>query len=1098
MILEVFAISMTYLIFSMPFAFATEINMIYGVSSDTVQLNPGDIATKSISLNGNDVSVSLGGDNIEKVQVYKCTDKNPKECIDAGDYDSSSGDFLKTYPFSDISSDDVANILMLVKTRVGGAVGWIGFWEEVMKTGSVLFKVNRELDRVNLYTNSIGRFSFIRDFVRINEIVPFRSDITERAVFADSNKLYIIKGDEAEMDSASFRTSESYASAVETIDADFWVVFSENDNGVYNPITLHNVTDYHCGFGPGYDSPGEKCEGSIGENSVNCCLDCGCGVESDYCDIGKGCKDLDSITLSISGNTGITNCKVDNEIELSVIIDNEPSGINLDSVMYRLNQTTLPTTCAKVREVYKCNITLFADPDCDSGTFTIGPNSLVMDTNFPDGADTVYKTLEGNFDDITVVSWFPADGECQRDLGENEQNSCYDCDCVTGYCDYNVSDHTQAECRLDPIDSDLVIIEANPLSFYKGTSTEIVNLLINIQNKPKTMSVVSTTCSTECTADRTPCISTCTLTCSGLPSSDTNIYNATCSLRFQVLEYNSSKVYTLNPDIAVNISYMDGTHGALLKRLEASAPGISIGLMQCGNRICDEPWETSNNCCYDCGCDDGYYCSTQDLGGFTPGDSCELKSQIRLIIEEYDKKDFEDTTIHHKSKMTVMVEKPPEGFIFTSSTCEFDDDVPCTVECEEIGDVRFACNLTLPTVDYNTSQLFDRPNGIVRFPPGNLSFWIRFNNGDKTVGGTLRADLPLFTIKPIPHCGDGKCENDVGESAGTCCLDCGCPGEQFCYNGAKENGECISSDSMLLNMYIPNPIECSVNLKKQCVSTQSFEVSALIQNPPAGFTKLKSSSYQFNDSDISETYCSVLNSTNQSINISCPILPPVIENGLRALRKVNRSLSLFVTVEYKEGETVSTRDLSATGTLIIKGNKSLDYINCEKTKADIDDLEDEIDKRKEEFTQYISAVVIIYAVCQAALDKGETAPWYCRFATAILLCLASDALTKYEEAKQELDQLKKSKESLCNADNVDGLRGGISSHGDFGNDMMGLSSILSLLCIVAMIWAISPGTGAGGAGADKPTGTGIPPHAHGPGGVLPAAKTPPALNHKVA
>jgi hypothetical protein len=215
------------------------------------------------------------------------------------------------------------------------------------------------------------------------------------------------------------------------------------------------------------------------ESSETCCLDCGCEEENVYCDIGKGCKSLDDIGLTVKASpTSFDDCLEQHTVKIKGQITSAPSsgssngegltgyGIVIEPLPQRANQN-VPTgaqldsyehledgmisdysiSCGEINPVtgvFACELSIGPFDECKQ-PITIGPNELQIVISFPDGEDIVSKMLTASFGDITVNPVVhPGDGVCEEEQGETAATSCIDCPCEDDpqfgsdyYCDYS-------------------------------------------------------------------------------------------------------------------------------------------------------------------------------------------------------------------------------------------------------------------------------------------------------------------------------------------------------------------------------------------------------------------------------------------------------------------------------------------------------------------------------------------------------------------------------------------------------------------------------------------------------------------------------------
>ncbi|MBI4182229.1 MAG: hypothetical protein HY520_04655 [Candidatus Aenigmarchaeota archaeon] len=182
-----------------------------------------------------------------------------------------------------------------------------------------------------------------------------------------------------------------------------------------------------------------------GEDSANCCLDCGCLASPGlYCNaIPQSCATLGDVRLDVlSVNpTNLTDCSpaVPHVVDLSAQVVNAPSDLRLDFAFYLKNGLVqpYPLTCLPINPganpgLFDCDLTLPEIPECQQqpGGFVLGPNALNFTIAFSDGRSPRTMTLSDGFQDLRLTPTFDqGDGLCERQLGENASNSCIDCPC---------------------------------------------------------------------------------------------------------------------------------------------------------------------------------------------------------------------------------------------------------------------------------------------------------------------------------------------------------------------------------------------------------------------------------------------------------------------------------------------------------------------------------------------------------------------------------------------------------------------------------------------------------------------------------------------
>ena len=248
--------------------------------------------------------------------------------------------------------------------------------------------------------------------------------------------------------------------------------FDPEKGYTFDPNTLTFVITYNDGdkaktktlsapFGP-VSIPARYCgDGTcdVDESSETCCLDCGCG-SGEYCDKVSGCRQLDSIKLSVSPpEPGVFyDCRESHLAEIMVTVENAPTDMRLDSYTYTRGGSASGWNLQCEESAlsnYKCQLSIpKLEPDCELPYYTVGPNRLEFSISFSDGKSTQTATLSGDFDDILVVPVYHCgDMVCESDLNENAGNCCVDCPCEDdsgfgpGYfCDYHSEYNPNGTC----------------------------------------------------------------------------------------------------------------------------------------------------------------------------------------------------------------------------------------------------------------------------------------------------------------------------------------------------------------------------------------------------------------------------------------------------------------------------------------------------------------------------------------------------------------------------------------------------------------------------------------------------------------------------
>jgi len=598
----------------LPLVGATKVGIYYddALLGDMIELDYSDIVEKSLNLNnpGNSASVELSITNgsadkqIIETHTYKCGARGPRVCANQVVPIKYNNDFTVDYAWSEVRDREIgypqtANIITLVKVKRAGGFSWLGYWDVITRTGEGDFTVDsREIDEIEVHTSSTNFLYAMNYFIENFFTIPMNPNWVSKVVFKTATELRGLESN----DPPSFWIGTVSGDEITSITDSYYFVFPKNDSGIMGSAVLNLNPDYTCGD--------DSCLSGTEENQANCCYDCGCDLVGYYCSYDMICSPESAITMTLKGSeTRVTNCNEDHLRFISVNIENAPSDAIVKSATYSLAGDAYITTCARgVGGVFSCPITVPAVEDCDTGEYSVSPNSITMVIEFSDGKVKKTKSLGVSFPEITIGSFECGSGSCESELGENQDNCCLDCGCPDGdYCDWGGSGSvpSNAKCRNVLSDNDLVMGSINPSHFYDQQGVpNIADITVNINNKPASLETDILGCEMSCTSSGGLCESTCVVSgCVKNPENpDTHITE--CELSFFISDYDSLTDYELSPAFTSSVNYNNGTDDVISGDLESTFPIISIGAHWCGDYICGDD-ENYLVCCYDCGCPGG-------------------------------------------------------------------------------------------------------------------------------------------------------------------------------------------------------------------------------------------------------------------------------------------------------------------------------------------------------------------------------------------------------------------------------------------------------------------------------------------------------------
>ena len=1062
---EVFAAVASYLILMMTPAAAANIRILYGGSSTSVTYNPEILVSRVIEpRNGAGskifINISSSGPNaIETVYVYRCRGYDPADCARYALYESQGGGFSREYAWSEIANQtssfpQKANIMTLVKFIDPLGSRWAGYWDTVTKqcSGCGLVASSQPLGDMDIYA-IYGKQDLVKSFIENRKMIPFNPSWVERLVFAGKSLLY-----ELNMNSLPDVTPQiRYGSEMTGINKTFSFVFPKGDDTA-SAAVLNLNPNYTCGdniCNNGVSAP------DLGETPGGCCYDCGC-YGAYYCDSSFGCRAESQITLSVSGtpDTRVSNCNVHNYISIGVRINNPPTGLSITGMSYMLNGTgPYPVACTGgvgTGHIYTCNITVPPADPCSAGDFLLSNNNITFDISYPDGPSTSTKHITAPFPDITIGSWVCGQFGCESGLGENQNTCCYDCGCPSGkYCDFETGRPNTSACRIEPGNANLVISNVNPSHFSSSDGSETVSMAAQITNRPHGMSTPSADCRIDCTPS---CTASCSVSCSGSASSDPGIYNSTCGLSFVINSYSALRDYTLYPvinnTITFNTGAVNGTVTTATKTLSAGAGGVTVGIHYCGDGNCTAD-ENQSICCYDCGCASGQYCDTLGTTDHRQ-DSCMPLLPINLTKVDAGPTAFIDSFVEHYVNVTLRADHRPSGAAL-SAACGFNNsasDVACSAQCGAINESDYAvCRVIVPPINQSATGFYNPATKKITLPQNVLDAVLSFNNGHGIAGKNFSFSLPTITIDVVPHCGDGICESDLGESASSCCADCPCqdsaafgPG-YWCYTGRNLNGECIRKSDVLLDItgFDPSPLGCTIfQLKGKCMFVEALDISAHIVNAAPDLGVVSSFiTYEGKDYSVS---C-FATPAGQTENYTCSFAVPELDDS--SAGAVNKNIRLALTVRYNTGSQMTTQNISASSSFSINKAKSEALKKCEEEMADIDKQISKLERDKTlaiaTAAMFWASAAVLFAACAA--DCG----WCCTAAAwlvCIATCITAAVVPIIADIQSKIDMLKSQRKGMCEGSSYSQLKSNAQKSLSTGTVLIGLA--LGVLCVFCL------------------------------------------------
>ncbi|MFH1237451.1 MAG: hypothetical protein V1648_03550, partial [Candidatus Aenigmatarchaeota archaeon] len=231
LVLQIFALTCTYLIISMTGVGALEIRIFTSGGQELAASIPkfSDLIQKDFSFpyqqNYQYAEIKLASKSsasvIKKVYVFRCKGLNPSDCIQNGIepvISSNSGStamtFDETYMWDDVSTGNVGNFLLMVKLDMSGKEIWTASWDKLTKTGINSFsKENYESDRIDLYLGPGASGETVKSYIETYYSIP--SDNMNRTIFASvsgsaTTKIYDLSGNKDKIDPTGTGTPSFY------------------------------------------------------------------------------------------------------------------------------------------------------------------------------------------------------------------------------------------------------------------------------------------------------------------------------------------------------------------------------------------------------------------------------------------------------------------------------------------------------------------------------------------------------------------------------------------------------------------------------------------------------------------------------------------------------------------------------------------------------------------------------------------------------------------------------------------------------------------------------------------------------------------------
>ena len=302
LLIKIIAIFSIYLVFSLPFVSAININIyVNGNKQAIAQLKTfkewiGKSYTFPFRQNTRYINIKLSQSVgvIKKVYLYKCFNFNPYDCIqnlpDPVIYANPASEEVwidETYVWNDISMDNTANFIIFAKVSYNNIDFWTASFDIVKRTGPSTFEVRSYEPKLKLNAKPGIDVSKLVNYIETNYAIPL--NWLESAEFSsvDNNgvvRVYEIKANFNEIDKSGLENPDFYINKIEDneysgLDKDISFLFAES-NKIAIPVMFYRYVELAGGAvcGNNIREAGEECDGTDDSACPGLCTpSCKCG-----------------------------------------------------------------------------------------------------------------------------------------------------------------------------------------------------------------------------------------------------------------------------------------------------------------------------------------------------------------------------------------------------------------------------------------------------------------------------------------------------------------------------------------------------------------------------------------------------------------------------------------------------------------------------------------------------------------------------------------------------------------------------------------------------------------------------------------------------
>ncbi len=814
-----------------------------------------------------EISINVVGTNpayeIKKILLYRCQDMKPDVCIDRKEpveaINYLSGE-KGTFLWRDVSKNTIGNFLTFVQMEYAGKTIWVGYWDTMEREGIQNFVKHRKaIDSVSIHAKAGVNDEWIFNFFTNYFMIP--GDWAESVTVETSDErgietIYTVTGNKGAMNDDSFETGKANTDTVASFETDFMFVFTD---AVSSPLTIFSDIPSLCGDG--------QCDMLVNENPQTCCLDCECDDENQECtatdDYPNGMCHVcgDGVPDAVENST---NCCVDAGCPEGLVCKeekNKPYGIcsnpNCGNENCERPPETVGNCCTDCGGSDACETALgsgfYCNDDLETcirpvcGLLGCEPGENAQNCCTDCGGDAACRTEHGNEfycnETQNVCIHASCDGiacEPGEEYG-GETACCGDCDdCpVQGgnqlVCEQNVCHFCGNKLLEEPAENENTCCQDSGCSNQdnycaeNGACTASSSMGLIITTAPEAV---------DCTMGEEAIPITLIIDVENMPfdfksfNSAEYIYNGVanrldCKLKERSYE---CQIITAsgNPDVfagcfddgelefdvnaTVKYNREEGK-GSATRELTGKA---TVNVTKSMDRGCNKEkgcqsylGESQVTCCHDCGCSHGYYCVE---------DSCAEESLISLEVDE--------SSLQGPDRIKCSLDKMvDEEVVFTANIVNRPNSHKDNLKVKSYAlsyngimykprDISLNCVSQKNAENVFTGELVCKMP--MEFfppcpydPPQTLTLHVNITGGGLDdaygTGMPLSDDFNINYEKGYQNCGDG--DIDDLETSETCCMDAGCPENQYCAIGAG----CVDESSMTMDVIVlpSEQLDCS-------------------------------------------------------------------------------------------------------------------------------------------------------------------------------------------------------------------------------------------------------------------------------------------------